>query len=127
VNRLWLVPLALILVRCRHKEEDGTVAPEADRPRAPVAVVVQNHHWLDLNIYLIRGNTRQRLGTVSGASDKSFEIPWSRLDGLVGLQLQADPVGALRSITTEMIAVSPGSTVEWVIESGLRQASVVVY
>jgi hypothetical protein len=64
---------------------------------------------------------------VSGASDKSFEIPWSRLDGLVGLQLQADPVGALRSITTEMIAVSPGSTVEWVIESGLRQASVVVY
>lgn len=123
---LWLASLVLILVACRHKEDDGSVAPQ-DQPRGPVTVLVLNHHWLDLNIYLIRGNTRQRLGSVTGASDKSFEIPWSRLDGLVGLQLQADPVGALRGITTEMIAVSPGSMVEWVIESGLRQASVTVY
>lgn len=126
MKRLWLASVLVVLVACRHQENDGSVAPQ-DAPRADVTVLVQNHHWLDINIYLIRGTSRQRLGTVAGTNQKSFTISWSRLTGLVGLQLQADPIGASTVLTTEMIAIRPGAVVEWVIESGMRQASVSVY
>jgi hypothetical protein len=122
----WLASLLLMLVACRHRENDGGVSPQ-DAHKADVTVLVQNHHWLDINIYMRRGSSRLRLGTVAGTNEKSFSISWDRLSNLLGLQLQADPVGSPTTLTTEVIAIRPGAVVEWVIEAGMRQASVSVY
>lgn len=121
-----LIGLLLLLGGCRHKEPTGTPTP-ADAPKADITLLVRNHHWLDINVYMIRGNVRQRLGTVTGASEKSFTIPWARLVGQTGLRLMADPVGQRGELDEDLIAVSPGSVVEWTIEGGMRSSSVTVY
>jgi hypothetical protein len=124
--RSTLVVLLLLLGGCRHKDPEGAAVP-ADAPKEDVTLLVRNHHWLDINIYMMHGNVRQRLGTVTGASEKSFTIPWARLTGQIGLQLIADPVGQSGVLTEEVNAVRPGSVVEWTIESALRQSSIAVY
>ncbi|HEV8124092.1 MAG TPA: hypothetical protein VGP80_07625 [Gemmatimonadales bacterium] len=124
--RSTLAVLLLLLGGCRHRDPEGTPAP-ADAPKEDVTLLVRNHHWLDINIYMMHGNVRQRLGTVTGASEKSFTIPWARLTGQSGLQLIADPVGQSGVLTEEVNAVRPGSVVEWTIESALRQSSIAVF
>lgn len=120
-----IVLLTLILA-CHRGDPDRSPAP-TDAPKADVTLLVRNHHWLDINVYMLRGNARQRLGTVTGASEKSFNIPWARLVGQTGLRLMADPVGQSGVLVEDVIAVSPGSVVEWTIEGGMRSSSVSVY
>lgn len=121
------VILAILLpAACHHADPDGPPAP-ADAPRAEVTLLVRNHHWLDINVYLVRGNIRQRLGTVTGTADKRFSIPWSRLDGQTGLQLIADPVGQTGQLRSDLVAIRPGSDVEWTIENGMRSSTMTVF
>ncbi len=118
--------LVLLVLACGHSDPDQAPAP-ADAPKADITLLVRNHHWQDINLYMMRGNVRQRLGTVTGASEKSFSIPWARLVGQTGLRLMADPVGQSGVLGEDLVAVSPGSVVEWTIEGGMRQSSITVY
>ena len=121
-----LVALALLVFACHRSNPDEAPSP-ADAPKADVTLLVRNHHWLDINVYLLRGNIRQRLGTVTGASERTFSIPWARLVGQTGLRLIADPVGQSEELGEEAVGVRPGSVVEWTIESVMRQSSITVY
>ncbi len=121
-----MVLLAILCLGCHNRTADGSPAP-VDAPRADIILLVRNHHWLDLNVYLMRGTLKQRLGTVTGASEKSFNIPWARLAGETGLRLLADPVGQREELREEVLAVNPGSVVEWTIEGGMRSSSISVY
>ncbi len=123
---LNVVLLAILCLGCHNRTADGSPAP-VDAARADITLLVRNHHWLDINVYMMRGNVRQRLGTVTGASEKTFNIPWARLVGQAGLRLIADPVGQIGELGEEVNAVNPGSVVEWTIEGGMRSSSVSVY
>ena len=124
----------LCLTGCAHRSAPGTatepdsdLAEERDFRNAEVTILVRNRHWLDLNVYLIRGSVSERLGTVTGLSDRIISLPWRRVEGSGTIRLGADPIGQLRGVTTEMILVLPSSVVEWTIESGLRASFVSVY
>lgn len=121
-----LLLLGVLLLAC-HRSDPDSSPPPADAPKADVSLLVRNHHWLDINIYMMRGNVKQRLGTVTGTSEKRFTIPWSKLNGQTGLQLIADPVGQSGELVTETIALRPGAEVEWTIEYGMRSSSISVY
>lgn len=108
-------------------EPDSVLAEGPDLRNAEVTILVRNRHWLDLNIYLIRGTVSERLATAGGLSDKIISLPWRRVEGAGTIRLGADPIGQNRRIRTEIIQVRPSSVVEWTIESNLRGFQVSVF
>ncbi|MFP2907056.1 hypothetical protein ACLESD_18815 [Pyxidicoccus sp. 3LFB2] len=50
-------------------------AEDASKPPPDTTVVVENRKTVDLNLYVLNGARRSRLGTVPGMSSRSFVIP----------------------------------------------------
>lgn len=128
-RRLWVTALAAVWVAaagCGHggaQEDDAEgSAPEPE----PVAVHVQNRTWSDLTIYLLRSNTRIRLGFVTSMDTATFTLrnPWIRTGPLA---LLADPVGELAEFRTESLTLHPGDWVEWRVENTRSQSGVSIW
>lgn len=122
----WLVVSLVFLLACARQPEPSDDAPSPDLTTGEITIVVRNQHWLDINVYLIRGTYRKRLGIAGAASTKVFSVSWFEVGGS-GIRLGADPIGDRTSLSTELLAVRPSSVVEWSIGSGLRQSNVSVY
>lgn len=120
------VSIALILAACAAPPKPAGDAPSPGLQNAELIVIVNNQHWLDVNIYLMRGTHPERLGTAGSQASKVFSISWSRIEGST-IRLSADPIGDRTTISTELLAIRPSAVVEWTIGSGLRQSSVSVY
>lgn len=116
----------MLLFACARPPEPGENALPPDLRNAEITVVIKNQHWLDVNVYLMLGSSRHRLGTAGSLATKVFSVPWYRIGGST-IRLQADPIGDRTSLSTEFLTVRPGSVVEWAIGSGLRQSTVSVY
>jgi hypothetical protein len=86
-------------------------ARPARAPQEATTVRVQNQSFLDMNVYVVRGGVRARLGTVSGNSTARFTIPVSYVQTLTPLRFLADPIGARSAPVSEEITVSPGDEV----------------
>jgi hypothetical protein len=80
-------------------------------PATPAMVEVENQAFNDMNVYVLRGSQRVRLGTVPGNSKAVFEIPRSMVNQGIPIRFQADPIGGNRMPFSEEITVSPGETV----------------
>jgi hypothetical protein len=106
---------------------DSVSTNSPDLRNAEVTILIRNRHWLDVNIYLIRGRVSERLATAAGLSEKVISLPWRRVEGASIIRLGADPIGQNRGIITETIQVRPSSVVDWTIESGLRGFHVSVF
>ncbi len=117
----------LFLLACGRQPSPDTEAPPPDIRNAEITVVVKNQHWLDLNVYIIRGTLSERLGTARGPADQVFSVPWSRVGGSGHIRLRADPVGQGGNLVTDFFTVRPGAVVEWTIGSGLRQSGISVF
>lgn len=117
------LPLLLAIVGCwRHRGEASVTSPYARS-----TLHIENHHWLDVDIYVVHDGQRSRLGTVTAATSKDFIFPRSMLGQLGQIQLIADPVGGGGRISTDVIVVRPGTHVAWTLESSLSRSSLAVY
>ena len=85
-------------------------ATEVD-PNAETRLVVDNQAFPDMNIYVLEGGRRVRLGTAGGNSKTSFVIPKTVVRTLTSLRFLADPIGGNRTPVSEEITVSPGDEV----------------
>lgn len=92
----------------RAPRRAGRGAPE---PQAVTTVRVQNQNFLDMNVYVIQGGARSRLGTATGNSTTRFTIPATLVHTLSQLRFLADPIGGRGSPVSEEITVSPGDEV----------------
>lgn len=89
---------------------------------------VVNHHWGDVDVYVIRDGQRQRVGTVTAAAEENFDLGPSLTKGSGTLQLQAHAVGSSGAINSEPISVRPGGMqITWTLESNLSRATLAVY
>jgi hypothetical protein len=101
---------------------------ESQPPRStPSTLTVENHHWLDANIYVMHDGQRSRLGTATAARTLRLTFPPSFLGQLGTIQLIADPVGASAGIVSQSIVLKPGTRVVWTLESDLSRSSLAVY
>lgn len=98
-----------------YRSAKGGGAPEAQQA---TTVRVRNQNFLDMNIYVVRGGIRSRLGTATGNSTVTFRIPPSFVQVLTVLRFQADPIGGRGAPVTEEITVSPGDEVTLMIPPG---------
>jgi hypothetical protein len=89
---------------------------------------VVNHHWSDVDVYVVHDGQRQRVGSVTAVGEENFQLSSSLTKPGGTLQLQAHAVGSSGGISSESFAVRPGGMqITWTIESNLSRATLAVY
>jgi len=86
-------------------------------------VTVQNDNWLDVVVYVLRGASRFRIGTVRAASSETFSLRSEDSGGARPLQLLADPIGSDRGYVTDPIVLGPGQQLELRVGSAINTST----
>jgi len=113
---------ALSLSGCAGRAPGGGADPGGHA----LAVEIENRGWSDVVIYLVRGSSVARLGTVGSLRSETFVFPYRRL-GAGEARLRARPVGGPAPFTSEQLQVRPGQSVKWMLESDLSRSFLAVY
>lgn len=117
---------SLLLPACAHHNMSGEPDQRPSRD-VPVSVEIENHNWSDMVIYLDRGNLSQRLGSVGTLHTGVFTFPYLQLGNTGNVRLRADPIGNMRSFSSEEINIQPGQSIKWTIENDLDRSFLSVY
>lgn len=100
------VGLAVSLAACAHH------APAGGNESQPDAyVTVDNQSFSDMDIYVLSGGQRIRLGSAIGERTTKMKIPGYVLGGAQQVRFLARPIAGNRLPVTEEIAVQPGDEV----------------
>ncbi len=105
-----LLIFVMVLVACGTAKKKTAVD---ERPKTTVRV--DNRNWLDMTIYVLKGEQRVRLGQVTGLSAQTFTIPDFVL-GALTVRFLADPVGGRGNPVSQEIAIQPGDHIELTIQ-----------
>jgi hypothetical protein len=102
---------------------------EANGPaaRSEVMLVVENHHWNDVIVYVLHDGVADRIGLVTAVKTSTFVIPSRRLGTSGLIQLRGHAVGAPDDHTTDKFLVQAGQEIQWTLESDLARSSVAVH
>ena len=103
--------LVLLMAACSRGAKRHSEPP----PRAETAVRVNNQNYLDMNVFVVRGGQRMRLGTVVGLSTQIFMLRPEVVGNANELQFEVHPIGGRGNPRTETITVHPGDVVELTI------------
>src|SRR5438874_1400694 len=91
----------------------GAVAPI--NPQAEVAVSVDNQNFLDMDVFLIRGGQRVRLGMVPGLSSHILMVRPELIGYGTEVQFELHPIGGRGNPLSETISVRPGDVIRLTI------------
>jgi hypothetical protein len=64
-----------------------------------------------MNIYVLRGGQRIRLGTANGLTKTKLTIPRGIVSGTMTVRFMADPIGSNRTPVSEEISMNEGDEV----------------
>ena len=120
---LTIAAAAFVLGACAPATEQAAARSPA---RSNTQLVVQNNNMMDMSIYLLRGSTRTRVGSVTSMTTSRFTIPDAYVFGNSDLTVQVDAVGA-RKYTLPHIQVFPGAVVSVQIENNVQLSNYSVY
>jgi len=101
--------------------------PAAPAPQDSFAIVVINHHWLDVTVYVVHDGQRTRVGTVTATTTQQFDLSARLLGSNRQVALIGDAVGSKEVVRTEVLTLQPGQYIEWTLENALKRSSVAVY
>jgi hypothetical protein len=120
---LWICTTLTALAACshRHAGDSGT------NPDEGWTLTVINHHWLDVSVYVMTDGGRSHVALVPATLTQSFEMPARMITGGRLITLEANPIGANRTVRTEQLSIQGGQRVEWTLETGLERSTVAVY
>jgi len=114
--------LALSAAACHRQGGVGAAAASVDAGQLTLRVV--NHSWLDVNVYLLQGNRRDRIGTATATSTTQFVIDLRRFGAGSEYRLFGDPVGSRTTVRSESLHAQDGDVVTWTLEDDLARSSV---
>ena len=105
----------------------GVVGQEEQATKT--AVKVENNGWADVDMYLLRGSSRIRLGMVTSMGSQHFTIPEAYLNGSTDLRLYAHPIGgfAENDWVTQPLLISPGQQVALTLQNNLNLSSYSIF
>jgi hypothetical protein len=115
--------VCLLLGACfgpRQKlHEDQGPSPLADG----FELTLNNHHWLDVNIFVQHDGEASRVTTVTASTSQSLILPLWLLGDSKIVRIIAEPVGEQDSYVTDLMRVDPGQSVELNVESSLARSN----
>jgi hypothetical protein len=100
---------AVCLATCASAGENEPVVQDG------TTVTVENQNFLDMNVYVLDGAQRIRLGTVPGVSMRTLSIPERLVFGVSSLRFQVDPIGSAQAPVSQEITVRAGMALRLVI------------
>lgn len=122
---VWIGAAAAVLAACSHR---GSPAAEtAPGPDQGWTLTINNHHWLDVSIYVDSDGQRSHVGLVTATRSETFEMPARMIDAGRLISLEADPIGSPRGVRTNRFSVQLGQHVEWTLETVLERSAVSVW
>lgn len=98
--------LALSLSACAHH-----LPPAANGPQPDTYVYVDNQGFTDMDIYVLSGGQRVRLGTAVGVKKSRFKLPGFLVSGSQQVRFLARPIAGNHSPVSEEITITPGEDV----------------
>jgi len=120
---LWFCAVVAALTGCsRHHAESAETTPDEGW-----TLTIINHHWLDVSVYVMSDGGRSHVGLVPATNTQNYDMPARMITGGRLIMLEANPIGATRSVRTERLSVQGGQRVEWTLETGLERSMVAVY
>jgi len=106
LKKAFLVAACFLVPGCASSSTNAAGAKQE-----PTTVLVDNQGLLDMNIYVLRGAQRLRLGTATGLSKTRLTIPATLVFGATSLRFQADPIGGTRAPVSEEITIREGEQI----------------
>jgi hypothetical protein len=123
--RKWLavlMVLGLVAGCAHHRRVSDEYSGNLDS-----TVHIENHHWGDVDVFLLHDGQRTRLGMVTATTDQTFMIK-SRLVGSASqMQLEAHAIGMSGVLDSELMAYRPGMQINWTLESNLSRATLSIF
>jgi hypothetical protein len=113
-----LVTLSLVvaLAACAKNPAPDDAPPAGnDSATRSAAVRVTNRNFYDMNLFVVRFGQRLRLGTVTGNSTRTFELPAAWVTS-GPVRFLAAPIGSTGREFTEELTVQPGDVVGLTIQ-----------
>jgi hypothetical protein len=122
-QQLWKAAgCALVLAACAPAARDSGAGFMPAAPSEKSTVVVRNDYFGEMDVYIVAGATRTRLGSVPTAGTASFRIPGVLLLR-TEIQFQVDPVGPVPPFTYQSFQLRPGNDVELAVAPALTMSS----
>jgi len=109
LRRRWLAAGALALLAACGRHGPTPVAP-------PVDVHVTNHNRSDVNVYVLRGGTRTRLGTVVAGDTRMIPIRHLPAMAVQQFGFEVQRIGAEGIFALPRVSVTPGQSIHIRVE-----------
>src|SRR5260370_27184375 len=93
--------LGLAVAACRRPPA-GPVNPQAE-----VAVAVNNQNFLDMDVFIVRGTQRIRLGMVPGLSSRVLMVRPELIGYSQEVRFEVHPIGGLGDPGTDTVPTHP--------------------
>ena len=129
-----IITLAATAAGCHSSPRAEVDSPEplGEPPGALIPVEVQNDNMQDVNVYVLHGGLRSRVGVAGAASATTFTFPARYSAGAVTVQLLAVPLiggrfGFRHSIVSDPVTVHAGQRILFNLESDLSRSTIGVY
>jgi hypothetical protein len=119
VKAVLLVFMALASACRGQRQNVGTAPVEASR----FAVVVNNHHLLDVNIFVQHDGQADRVGMVSASTSRTIDLPGWMLGQSKLVRVIAEPIGDDTRYTSDLLSVQPGQIIELNVESQIARSN----
>jgi len=114
--------MALLLAACASSRAVQVRSSAVDRA---LPLQVQNDNTADVDVYAMSGGQVTRLGTVTGLSSDTLQIPATAVTRGTELRLLADPIGAYGAYLSDPILASTGDVLVLRVASQLALSTVV--
>jgi hypothetical protein len=94
--------------------------------RTPQFVIVRNQNPLDVAVYLLRGGTRLRIGTVTSFNEARIKIPpFAAIDG--STRLLIDPIGSDDVFVTDALRLASDQHAEVTVGRLLQMSTMAIW
>jgi len=112
--------LLLVVPACAGPRQDVDPDPvQADG----FSLILNNHHLLDVNIFLQHDGQPDRIATVPSSTTRAIVLPLRMLGQSKAIRIIAEPIGDETRYTTDLLVVQPGQIVELNVESAISRSS----
>jgi hypothetical protein len=121
-RRGWVAAVACLTLLSACRGPRQTVGP-APVDAGGFSLIVNNHHLLDVNIFVQHDGQADRVTTVPASTSRPVALPAWMLGQSRLVRVIAEPIGDDTRYTTDLLSVQPGQTVEVNVESSIARSN----
>ena len=87
------------------------------------SLILNNHHLLDVNIFLQHDGQADRIATVTASSSQTIALPLRMLGHSKTIRIIAEPIGDETRYTSDLLSIQPGQIIELNVEGTITRSN----